>query len=208
MIQDPNFLPPQQALPLKHIAMFIQGHKMTMDTSPSIRFATHQHEAQQLFYAHKILNLDPFDSVDWKIVNPTLHHVPKLFQLFACKQVFNIAAVFKNLSHQKQYTHLTPYCPCCTIAIKDCGHVLTCPEVGRDRNLCCQADMFEEWLRKVGSRERLTSAIMQYIKGLGRITLEEIFIETFPDGMAFANSQDNIGWRRFMKAWSPLSYVR
>lgn len=130
---------------------------MMTDTSTYIRFAAHQHEAWQLFFTHKILNPDQFDSVDWKVVNPALHRVSKLF----CKQVFNIVAVFTYLSLQKQYTHLTPYCPCCTTTIKDCGHVLTCPEIGRPRNLCLQADMFEEWLKKVGSPEVLTSAIVQ-----------------------------------------------
>jgi hypothetical protein len=117
--------------------MLIRGKKITTDTSAHMRFIAHQQEARQLFYSHKILNPDHFDLIDWEAVNCALHQVPKLFQLFACKQVFSVSAVFKNLSRQKQYSHLSPYCPCCTIAIEDCEHVLTCPEVGRLQNLVC-----------------------------------------------------------------------
>jgi hypothetical protein len=179
--------------------MLIQGKKMTPDTSAYTRFIAHQQEARQLFSSHKILNPEHFDLIDWETVNRTLHQVPKLFQLFACKQVFSVSAVFKNLSRQKQYSHLSPYCPCCTIAIEDCEHVLTCPEVGRLQNLVRQAEMLHIWLQKTGAPDGLTTAIFQYIKQRGNTTLEDICIETFPEGVVFARSQDKIGWRRFME---------
>jgi hypothetical protein len=68
--------------------------KKTTDTSVDIRFTAHQQEAWHFFFSHKILNPDQFDLVDWETVNHMLHRVPKLFQLFACKQVFGISAFF------------------------------------------------------------------------------------------------------------------
>ena len=44
---------------------------------------------------------DAFDEVDWPHVYRTLNEeVPRLFQVWACKQVMNIAATNKNLSRR------------------------------------------------------------------------------------------------------------
>jgi hypothetical protein len=91
----------------------------------------HQYEAKILYNFLNILTPTQFDLVDWDVISPTLHKVPKLFQHFAGKQVFDVSAVFKNLSHQKKYANLTQQCPCCSISIKDCAHILLCQEEGR-----------------------------------------------------------------------------
>ena len=39
----------------------------------------------------KVLNVCQFDAIAWEAVHEGLHSVPPLFQLWACKQVWDIA---------------------------------------------------------------------------------------------------------------------
>jgi hypothetical protein len=72
-----------------------------------------------------------FDEVNWPHVHRTLNQeVPRLFQVWACKQVMNIAATNKNLSRRHRDGRCDK-CPCCMIHVETAAHVLLCPEVGR-----------------------------------------------------------------------------
>ena len=61
----------------------------------------------------KILDADAFDEVAWRQVFNTLHSLPRLFQIWACKQVTNIAATNKRehqIKKRKKIYH-DPRCP-------------------------------------------------------------------------------------------------
>jgi hypothetical protein len=74
---------------------------------------------------------DTFDEVDWPNVYRTLNkEVPRLFQVWACKQVMNISATNKNLCW-RHWDGRSDKCPCCTIHVETAEHVILCPEVGR-----------------------------------------------------------------------------
>ena len=60
---------------------------MTSDTGESIRFWVHKILAAQTMFQLGILSADAFQEVAWRQVYDTLHSVPRLFQLWACKQV-------------------------------------------------------------------------------------------------------------------------
>jgi hypothetical protein len=67
----------------------------------------------------------------WRQVYRSLHQAPKMFQMFAFKQVCDVSAVFNNLSKQEKYKHLGKMCPCCTRRMETSGHILFCEEEGR-----------------------------------------------------------------------------
>jgi hypothetical protein len=91
--QDVTNLPQQEAFPLKPICMFVEGKKMTSDTGAHIRYAAGRKIARSFFHQTSRMFTDALDEVDWPHVHGTLNEeVPRLFQVWACKQVMNIAA--------------------------------------------------------------------------------------------------------------------
>jgi hypothetical protein len=61
-----------------------------------------------------------FDYVDWEMVYEKLQDVPRLFQLWAIKQVMGVAG---NMEWNKTVVRT---CPTCTVARDMCAHVLFC----------------------------------------------------------------------------------
>ena len=99
-------LPQQEAFPLKLICMFIDGTKMTSDIGTHIQYAAGWHVSQSFFHQSSRMFTDVFDEVDWPHVHRTLHkEVPRLFQVWVCKQVKNMAATNKNLSRMHHEGH-------------------------------------------------------------------------------------------------------
>jgi hypothetical protein len=145
------------------------------------------------------MSTDVFDEVDWPHVHRTLNEeVPQLFQVWACKQVMNIAATNKNLSW-KHHDGWSDKCPCCTIHVENAEHILLCPEVGRVEafQLCTTA--LEWWLDKADTNPDLTDSIVEYIWQRGTITMEEAIRNAPPRFRDMAVSQDMIGQRRFLE---------
>lgn len=88
-------LPHQRAFPLEPITLFVDNQKVTTESGPVIRFAAQRQEARAVFAERGVLFFgEQFDEVAWRHVYSTLHHVPKMFQIFICKQVFDISATF------------------------------------------------------------------------------------------------------------------
>jgi hypothetical protein len=95
--QDITDLPQQEAFLLEPICMFVEGKKMTSDTGPYIRYVAGQQEARLFFQETSRMFTDAINKVDWPNVYRTLNkEVPRLFQMWACKQVMNISATNKN----------------------------------------------------------------------------------------------------------------
>lgn len=57
-----------------------------------IRFYAHKRLARTSLSDMKILDTWHFDEVDWTQVGAALDEVPRMFQLWACKQVLGIAS--------------------------------------------------------------------------------------------------------------------
>ncbi len=129
--QDITELPPQKPFPLEQKCMFVDGKKMTSDTGLHIRYAAGQQVARLFFHETSRMFTDAFDEVDWPNVHCTLNEeVPRLFQVWACKQMMDISATNKNL-RQRHQDGRSNKCPCCTIHVETVEHVILCPEVGR-----------------------------------------------------------------------------
>ena len=197
--QDVTNLPPQEAFPLEPICMFVEGKKMTSDMGAHIRYAAGRQIARSFFHQTSRMFTDAFDEVDWSHVHRTLNgEVPRLFQVWACKQVMNIAATNKNLSRRHRDGRCDK-CPCCTIHAETAAHILLCPEVGQMEAFQLGTTALEQWLDEAGTDPDLTDSIVEYVRRRGAITMEEAIIDAPPRFRHMALSQDKIGWRRFLE---------
>ena len=196
---DPDDIPAQRQFPLEPVALFIDGHKVTTESGPVIRYAAQLQEARAVFHERKVLLGDAFDEVAWKDVHRTLHSVPKMFQIFACKQVFDISATFRNLKKRRERD--CDLCPSCGVTIERCSHILLCPEAGRVEALVKLSDRLIEHLVEAGTERDLVFLIAKYIRERGATSMEDICIDrNLPvEYLPFARSQDKIGWRRFLE---------
>jgi hypothetical protein len=78
--------------------MFAEGTKMSSDMGAHIRYAACQQLACTFFHETSRMFTDAFDEVDWLQVHQMLNdEVPRLFQVWVCKQVMNLEAMNKNL---------------------------------------------------------------------------------------------------------------
>ena len=140
-----------------------------------------------------MLTPEQFDEVDWDHVYETLNGVPRMFQVWACKQVMDIAPTFYNLS---KYTDQDKKCPSCNCKVETCAHILECEEEGRVEAMNLTIDMLELWLIQEQTDPGLQDCIIQYARGR---TMGEICEDKHEKYHHFAVSQDKIGWRRFME---------
>jgi len=95
-----------------------------------------------------------------------LKEAPRMFQIWASKQVMNISGVNKKLAKYK--SRQSKKCPSCNSAIEICARVLTCTEEGRVKNLSNSLRLVDNWTQKVGMHETLRLFLMQYAKGRGK----------------------------------------
>ena len=189
----PTQLPTQQAFPLEPICIFAGKTKLTADMAEYMRYWTHRQMAKETFHNLKILFNREFEFVDWEMVYETLRDVPRLFQLWACKQVMGIAGTMewdRTVEHK---------CPSCTVARDTCAHVLACNHEGRVEALKLTLDIAESWLADMDTEPDLLDCIMEYAHARGGRLMEEICEGLGPQFQRMAKEQDAIGWRRFME---------
>jgi hypothetical protein len=88
-------LPAQHAFPLEPICILAGTTKITADMGDYIRFWAHKKLARNNFNHLKVLSHQMFDYVDWEMVYGMLRDVPRLFQLWVCKQVMGVAGTME-----------------------------------------------------------------------------------------------------------------
>ena len=98
---------------------------MTSDTGPEVKFMVHRANAKKFFYEHEVLLPSSFYEVAWPYVHATLHSVPRMFQIWACKKVMGVAGTFHFPS--KYNSEVDPKCPSCRQSDETVEHVLHCP---------------------------------------------------------------------------------
>ena len=193
--------PRQEALPLEPVTAWVGKHKLNPSTSDELRFWVHQQIAKEVFVELKLMDAHAFDEVAWREIFKAMHTLPRLFQIWACKQVTDIAGTNKReytIKKRKKVFH-DPRCPSCASATETCAHVLTCREAGRVEVLNKSVDLLEEWLTDAKTETSLKQAICRFARGRGQISMAFV---TFGQGSlltSMAASQDSIGWLRFMK---------
>lgn len=190
-------LPRQQAFPLEPVTVFVGEEKMTSDTAEHLRFWAHRQLAEETFFKLNILEPASFHEVAWEEVYATLHEVPRMFQLWAAKQVMGIAG---TNSYQARYKEdHDPHCPSCDNAIETCAHVLHCCEAGRVEALHRSIGWLDDWMKEVGTEPSLRRWLVAYARGRGAISMSDIVVDEDRGVRAMGRSQDRIGWRRFME---------
>jgi len=104
-------LPGRQRFPLEPIACFVGKNKMTSDTSDEIQFWAYRRLAREAMVNNKILLGRQFDGIAWEAVYDALRSVPQMFQLWACKLVWDIAGT--NYLWLKWDKSVKGWCPSC-----------------------------------------------------------------------------------------------
>ena len=184
-----------KAFPLEPITIFMDKNKLTSDKGDKLRFWAHKQIAKTYFYEAKIL-FEEFDLIDWESIYAALHSVPRLFQIWACKQVMGIAPANGN---RRWDTSLDPRCPSCQQERETCSHILHCNHTGRVDTLMKSIDIMNRWMKDVDTDPTLRHCITQYAKGRGTTTMSNICSGEGQLYERMAVSQDSIGWRRFME---------
>jgi hypothetical protein len=189
----------QRAFPLEPLTLFVGEDKATTKSGPSIRYEAQLREARMVFMERGVLQSEQFDLVDWPRVHQTLHDVPKMFQIFLCKQVLDVSANNRYLHKQKAAPGNSPMCHSCTTHQECAGHILCCPEEGRVKMLNQLAEELLDWMDDGGALRNLTYLVVAYIKGRGEVPMETLAQRLPEQYLPFAVAQDRIGWRRFLE---------
>ena len=100
-----------------------------------------------------------------------LHKVPRLFQLWACKQIINITG--KNLIQSLYKPHHDHTCLSCDQCVETCAHVISWNDSGRFDALFQSINILDKWLKKVGMHIQLRKYILQYDKVRGGIGIDK-----------------------------------
>jgi hypothetical protein len=145
-----------------------------------------------------VLSFQQFVQVDWEIVHSALTTVPRMFQVWACKQVWGIAGINRELA---RWSDTSTLCPSCRQVPKTCSHILHCPHEGRIEALHTAISLLDKWMKINNADPDLRECIYEYSMGQGRLLMEEICIENCYGERynAMARAQDSIGWQRFME---------
>ena len=187
----------QRPFPLEPITCFAGPWKLTSGMKDKMRFWCHRILARDSLAHMKILTALQFNEVAWQHVYQTLEEVPRMFQIWACKQVLGIARTNHLIS--KWDLSVDPRCPSCLQHPETADHVLTCNEVGRVEALDQTIELLTRWLKQMRSDPRLVDCISTYARGRGALKMQNICRSLGPRFLQMGRSQDLIGWRRFME---------
>jgi hypothetical protein len=157
----------------------------------------HRLVARSTLHQRNILLTHQFDVIDWETVHGALWKVPRLFAIWASKQVLDIAAANGN----KPWDKSNIYCPSCASERETCSHILLCNDVGRVNTLLALINQLASWLSEADTDPDLRDCIIEYAEGRGYISMMEICDELGLDHKyrLMAIDQDKVGWRRFME---------
>ena len=104
-----------------------------------------------------------------------------------------------NLYQSKYWPNQDLKCPSFTRCVESCAHVLEFQEEGRVETLLGTIDFLDICMKKIGTDEGLQNCLVRYAKGRGKITMKDIVGNISHRLYSLAQSQDLIGWRRFME---------
>jgi hypothetical protein len=187
---------PTRRFPLEPICVFLGRNKLTSDKGERLRFWAHRQLAKSHFHEKSILFANQFDMVDWDSIHTALRRVPRMFQIWACKQVMDIAPANGNRPWERT---LCPLCPSCAQERETCAHTLFCNHEGRVDVLMKSIDLLAAWMTEVETDPDLRDCITDYARGRGGLSMSEICRNLDRRFQLMARDQDEIGWRRFME---------
>jgi hypothetical protein len=80
---------PTRWFPLEPICIFLGRSKLTSNKGERLRFWVHKQLAWSWIHDVSILFADQFNKVDWDMIHIALRRVPRMFQIWACKQTMD-----------------------------------------------------------------------------------------------------------------------
>jgi hypothetical protein len=176
--------------PLEPVCIILGKNKLTSDKGDMQRFWVHWKLAKLAYHNMKILDASQFDKVDWEMVHTLLWRVPRMFQIWACKQVMNIAPANANIPWDNS---VDPLCPSYAQVPETCLHILYCNHAGRVDALLKSIDLLDTWLKEVDTDYNLHNCIIEYAKGRGSVWMSDICHGRVQRYESMAREQDEIG---------------
>ena len=82
--------------------------------------------------------------------------------------------------------------------VETAEHVILCPEEGQVEVFMQSLLALEQWLNNVDTDPELADCIVEYVQRGGQESMDEIVQEVPGRLNAMGQSQDKIGWRRFL----------
>ncbi len=159
---SPDKVPQQQAFPFKTVSVWTGREKLTSDTGSCIRYHAQKTLTWEEFNAAEILTDTQFEHVNWVTVHNALTSVPRMFQFWACKQVWEIAGTNRE---QARWSDVSPLCPSCMQIPKTCGHVLHCSHEGCIVALQTTITLLDQWMKRNNTDPDLRKCIYEYAMG-------------------------------------------
>jgi hypothetical protein len=180
---------------LEPVCVLLGRNKLTLHKGEALSFWVNRQIARKTFHKLNVLHAHIFDKADWECVHSSLWHTPRMFQIWACKQVMGIAPANVYIPWDKT---INPLCPSCTQVPKTCLHIF-CNHAGRVNVLMKSIDLMKHWLTEVDTNPELLDCIMEYAQGQGGITMTKICYDKAHHYQLMAADQDEIGWWHFME---------
>jgi hypothetical protein len=115
-----------------------------------------------------------------------------MFQIWACKQVMDIAPANGNRPWERG---LCPLCPSCAQVDETCSHVLFCNHAGRVDGLMKSINQLEQWLEEVDTDPDLLGCIVEYARRRGHLAMSDICRGIDCCFIKMGDKQDAIRWR-------------
>ena len=190
---------PPNIFPLEPVAVFVGREKITSGSEDNIRFWCHLQLARRVMAEEKVKVMQPdeFDEVAWRQVYDAMSDVPRLFALWACKQVMGVAGTNEM---QARYTpNHDKKCPSCGVRTETCGNVLHCEEEGRVDLLHKSIRHVDTWMKENGTTPKLRRCLVEYMHGRGGKSMLSIITDRTGAFVDMARSVDKIGWQRLME---------
>ena len=125
-----------------------------------------------MFHTQKLISVDQFQEVSWREVHDAVLKTPRMFQVWACKQLTNIAGVNRNLA--KYMKDQSSKCPSCNKEEETCHHVLQCSKEGRVNALMGTVQMIDNWMRRAGTHDTLRRCLVKYARLRGNKVMGQI----------------------------------
>ncbi len=187
---------PTRQFPLEPIYVFLGKNKLTSDKGEKLKFWVQRQQARSYFHDANIFSGPQFNTIDWEMVHTTLWGVPRMFQIWACKQVMDIAPTNRNRPWEQ---NLCPLCPSCAQVNETCSHILFCNHAGQVEALLKSIDLLEQWLEEADTDPDLLECIVENSRGRGQVAMLDVCRGRDSRYTEIADKQDANGWRRFME---------
>jgi len=198
-------VPPQQPFPLEPITVYAGQDKITGDCGDIVSYWAHRQLARKVLAARKIMDPSSFDKVDWVNFRAAIHSTPRLFQVWASKQIAGIAHT--NKFQARIAPGSSPLCPSCQVEEETCAHIPVCPEKGRVDTFLRAVQDLDKWLESVYTEPYLRHIIILFARYRGQASMTEVCRDSGSRFRTLSYRQDCIGWRRFMEGMIPRDFV-